>query len=57
MRRSGVFFLGGEEVHIYLEVDQFKEKLSTPRKINIEPENDSLEDVFPFPGVYCQVPC
>ena len=22
----------------------------TPRKINIEPENDGLEDDFPFPG-------
>ena len=30
---------------------------STPRKINIEPENDGLEDNFPFPGVYSQVPC
>ena len=30
----------------------------TPLKINIEPENDSLEDDFPFPGVpYSQVPC
>ena len=29
----------------------------TPRKINIEPENDGLEDEFPFPGVYSQVPC
>ena len=29
----------------------------TPPKINIEPENDGLEDVFPFPGVYSQVPC
>ena len=28
----------------------------TPRKINIEPENDGLEDDFPFPGVYSQVP-
>ena len=39
-----------------------KNKLSvsgTPRKINIEPENDGLElEVdFPFPGVYSQVPC
>ena len=32
------------------------EKL-TPPKINIEPENDGLEDVSPFPGVYSQVPC
>ena len=29
----------------------------THRKINIEPENDGLEDDFPFPGVYSQVPC
>ena len=29
----------------------------TPPKINIEPENDGLEDDFPFPGVYSQVPC
>ena len=28
----------------------------TPRKINMEPENDGLEDDFPFPGVYSQVP-
>ncbi len=28
-----------------------------PRKINIEPENDDLEDDFPFPGgPYSQVP-
>ena len=24
---------------------------------NIEPENDGLEDNFPFQGVYSQVPC
>ena len=29
----------------------------TPPKINIESENDGLEDVSPFPGVYSQVPC
>ena len=29
----------------------------TPWKINIEPENDGLEDDFPFPGMYSQVPC
>ena len=29
----------------------------TPPKINIDPENDGLEDDFPFPGVYSQVPC
>ena len=31
--------------------------LGTPPKINIEPEHDGLEDDFPFPGVYSQVPC
>ena len=25
---------------------------TTPRRINIEPENDGLEDDFPVPGVY-----
>ena len=29
----------------------------TPRKINIEPKNDGLEDDFPLPGVHSQVPC
>ena len=29
----------------------------TPLKINIEPENDCLEDYFPFQGCICQVPC
>ena len=27
-----------------------------PRKINIEPENDDLEDYVPLPGMYSQVP-
>ena len=35
----------------------FQKTTSTPPKINIEPENDGLEDVSPFPGVYSQVPC
>ena len=26
-------------------------------KINIEPEDDGLEDDFPLPGMYSQVPC
>ena len=29
----------------------------SPPKSNIEPENDGLEDDFPLPGVYSQVPC
>ena len=32
------------------------EKKPTPPKINIEPENDGLEDDFPLPAVYSQVP-
>jgi len=38
-------------------VNEAKKERATPRKINIEPENDGLEDYFPFPGVYSQVPC
>ena len=34
----------------------FRGSITSP-KINIEPENDGLEDVSPFPGVYSQVPC
>ena len=30
---------------------------NTPRKINIERENDGLEDGFPFPGMHSPVPC
>ena len=30
---------------------------STPPKINMEPEDDGLEDDFPLPVVYSQVPC
>jgi len=32
------------------------EKIGTPPKTNMEPENDGLEDDFPFPGLYSQVP-
>ena len=35
----------------------YKPFISTPLKINIEPENDGLQNVFPLPGVYSQVPC
>ena len=28
--------------------------MGTPSKINVEPENDGLEDDYPFPGVYSQ---
>ena len=31
--------------------------LDSPPKINIEPEHGELEDDFPSPGVYSQVPC
>ena len=29
-----------------------RDVVCTPWKINIEPENDGLEDDFPFPGVF-----
>ena len=32
-------------------------KVYTPLKINVEPENDGLEGDFPLQGVYSQVPC
>ena len=31
--------------------------MGTPPKTKMEPENDGLENDFPFPGVYSQVPC
>ena len=34
----------------------FPLKMLTPPKINIEPGNDGLENDYPFPGVYSQVP-
>ena len=34
-----------------------RDVVCTPWMINIEPENDGLEDDFPFPAVYSQVPC
>ena len=40
-----------------MEEKFWKKNADTPRKINIEPENHGLEDDFPFPGVYSQVPC
>ena len=33
------------------------EKIVTPSKINIEPENDGLEEYFPFQTGDFQVPC
>ena len=36
--------------------DRISKTTSTPPKIKIEAENDGLEDDFPFPGVYSQVP-
>ena len=49
------------EVHIIFGKENnnmwFHKKNQIPPKINIEPENDGLEDYFPLPGVYSQVPC
>ena len=45
------------------EEEEFKKELqgtfggiNNPRKINIEPGNDGLEDDFPLPGLHSQVP-
>ena len=43
--------------HVTVKSIFFSNVLNTPPKINIEPENDGLEDDFPLPGVYSQVPC
>ena len=41
----------------FLEFDKWFLTFDAPPKINIEPENGCLEDDFPLPGVYSQVPC
>ena len=42
---------------VYVSKGFQRNYIYTPPKINIEPENDGLEDDFPFPGVHSQVPC
>ena len=39
------------------EVADLIRGVTTPQKINMEPETDDLEDDFPCLGVYSQVPC
>ena len=65
-REIGVSQNGGLKVHLISNMNPEYDHIisfpsisygSTPPKINIEPENDGLEDDFPFPGVYSQVPC
>ena len=55
LQRCKTHFFGNE--HSKNGVVHGKKNRSTPPKIDIEPENDGLEDDFPFPGVYSQVPC
>ena len=40
-----------------LQTGQVVFEMTTPPKINIEPENWWLEDYFPFGMAYFQVPC
>ncbi len=37
--------------------DNYCDNIYTPPKINMEPKNEGLEDVSPFPRGYFQVPC
>ena len=48
----GRFFSRGKRHQFFTHL----EDPGTPPKINIEPDNDGLEDDFPLPGVYSQVP-
>ena len=34
-----------------------QQKVVTPPKFNMEPENNGSQMDFPFPGTYLQVPC
>ena len=48
LQRCKTHFFGNE--HSKNGVVHGKKNRSTPPKIDIEPENDGLEDDFPFPG-------
>ena len=52
-----VYTLKAIPVESFYWISFYPESYSTPRKINIERENDGLEDDFPFPGMHSQVPC
>ena len=55
------FFASIESTNLGFEKRQRKKNIEettgTPPKTNMEAKNDGLEDDFPFPGVYSQVPC
>ena len=61
--RPSFFLLADDSLASLGEKDDDEEeapemRMTTPPRINIElVENDGLEDVFPSPGVYFQVPC
>ena len=41
----------------FFQREAFHKSFSTPPKINMEPKNGGLEDVFPYPRRHFQVPC
>jgi len=61
--RPSFFLLADDSLASLGEKDDDEEeapemRMTTPRKISIELENDGLEDVFPFPeGLYSKIPC
>ena len=57
MGRPGTLEVSRRPLFSQIVVDEIYPGHYPPRKINIEPENDGLEDDFPFPGACSQVPC
>ena len=53
-RRENEYMTNGQS--IIFHQPRFPFQKATPLKINIEPKIDGLEDEFPFPGVYSQLP-
>ena len=54
--RSYAMAISGIHAMTHKPCVELLEVFITPPKFNMEPENDGLEDDFPFPGVYSQVP-
>ena len=63
--RSSPFEIGNHPQNPFSDIHKHLRTFCSPvvknlgytPETNIEPENDGLEDDFPLPGVYSQVPC